>query len=305
MPRYGPPNARWLPERLPLGDRDVGSELARRREHPERGRVEDLDQPGARGMRGVGPGGGHPRGRRRRWDAARRPRPRPARPLRDAAAARGRLESFDRGAAARRRTCAGCRRSRGSTPPATRTRLRSRREAHVRRLDERGGAVVQRRVRDLQRRQLADHRLELEQRLQDALGQLRLVGRVGGVELRAARQAPRRPTGCSGRTRRRPRSTRGRRPSGCGRRGRARRPRSPAPRRRAGRSSGCASRTAAGICSKRSSTDGAPIVVEHLAHVVLGVRREIHDGQSTAGSQPDAAGQPDASSRPYLVTRDR
>ena len=34
-----------VPEWLPLGDRDVGAQIARRRERPERERVEDLDRP--------------------------------------------------------------------------------------------------------------------------------------------------------------------------------------------------------------------------------------------------------------------
>ncbi len=57
-------------------------------------------------------------------------------------------------------------------------------------LHERGGAVIQGGVRDLERGELAHERLELEQRLQHPLRQLRLVGRVGGLELRAPRQGP-------------------------------------------------------------------------------------------------------------------
>ena len=62
--------------------------------------------------------------------------------------------------------------------------------AHVRGLDQGRGAIVERRVRDLHPGQRADHRLELEERLQHTLRQLRLVGRVGRVELRTARQRP-------------------------------------------------------------------------------------------------------------------
>ena len=85
----------------------------------------------------------------------------------------------------------------------------------VERLDERGRAVVERRVGDRQPGQARDHRLELEDRLEDALGHLGLVGRVGRHELRAPgeradhRRAPR------GRRRRRPRSRRGRAAGGC------------------------------------------------------------------------------------------
>ena len=61
---------------------------------------------------------------------------------------------------------------------------------HVHGLDQRRRPVVQGRVRDLQAREIADHRLVLEQRLQDALRQLGLVWRVRGVQLGAARQCP-------------------------------------------------------------------------------------------------------------------
>jgi hypothetical protein len=51
-------------------------------------------------------------------------------------------------------------------------------------------SVVQRRVRHLHPVQLAHHGLELEQRLQHALRQLRLIGGIGGRELGARRQRP-------------------------------------------------------------------------------------------------------------------
>ena len=56
------------------------------------------------------------------------------------------------------------------------------RAAHEqRRLGDGGGLVEQRRVRDRQRGEVADHGLEVEHRLEATLRDLRLVGRVGGV----------------------------------------------------------------------------------------------------------------------------
>ncbi len=57
------------------------------------------------------------------------------------------------------------------------------------RLGQRRPAVVHRRVGGIQARQAADHRLILENSLQGSLGHLGLVGRVGGEELAAGRQA--------------------------------------------------------------------------------------------------------------------
>ncbi len=55
---------------------------------------------------------------------------------------------------------------------------------HERRLDERSRAVVHRGVGDVHSGQRADHRLVLVDRLERALADLGLVGRVGGEELR-------------------------------------------------------------------------------------------------------------------------
>ena len=52
---------------------------------------------------------------------------------------------------------------------------------------DRGGPLVETGVRDRQPGQLRHRRLELEHHLQPALGDLRLVGRVGGEELGALR----------------------------------------------------------------------------------------------------------------------
>ncbi len=56
---------------------------------------------------------------------------------------------------------------------------------HVARVGGDGRPVVARRVRDVHPCQLADHGLVLEDRLEDALAHLGLVGRVGGQELPA------------------------------------------------------------------------------------------------------------------------
>ena len=53
----------------------------------------------------------------------------------------------------------------------------------VHRFHECVGAVVEGRVGDLHGEELADKRLELEQRLQHALGELCLIGGIGGCEL--------------------------------------------------------------------------------------------------------------------------
>ena len=103
------------------------------------------------------------------------------------------------------------RRTAGRRPRLTRTRRTRAGPRHVHGLDERGRAVVQRGVRDLHAGELADHRLELEQRLQRALGELRLVRACTTCRTPSDPRAPRRRSGRSGRRRPRPRSTRARR----------------------------------------------------------------------------------------------
>ena len=61
---------------------------------------------------------------------------------------------------------------------------------HHHALGGRGGAVVEGGVGHVQARELADHRLELEDRLERALGCLGLVGGVGRVELGACDGGP-------------------------------------------------------------------------------------------------------------------
>ena len=84
-----------------------------------------------------------------------------------------------------RRDIPGIDRSRDEHSPSPR-----RGPGHVDRLHQGGRPVVQRRVRDLEGRQLAHHRLVLEQRLQHSLRQLGLVGRVGRVQLGPPREGP-------------------------------------------------------------------------------------------------------------------
>ncbi len=61
---------------------------------------------------------------------------------------------------------------------------------HVHRFGGRRGLVEQRCVRDGQRREVGDHRLEIEQRLEPALGDLGLVGRVRRVPARVLEDVP-------------------------------------------------------------------------------------------------------------------
>ena len=62
--------------------------------------------------------------------------------------------------------------------------------AHQHRLGRRGAFVEHRGVGDLEPGQVADHRLEVEEGLQPALGDLGLVGRVGRVPARVLEDGP-------------------------------------------------------------------------------------------------------------------
>ena len=64
------------------------------------------------------------------------------------------------------------------------------RDRHQRALGERGRAVVHRGVGDVHAGQSRDQTLKLVDHLQGALGDLRLVRRVGGVELAAGQDLP-------------------------------------------------------------------------------------------------------------------
>ena len=156
-----------------------------------------------------------------------------------------------------RRTCASVSTYRGSTRsrPA-RARPRGPRAMFTASTSA-VGAVVQRGVRDLEAGELADHRLVLEQGLEHALGELRLVRRVGGVELRAARPAPTRRRHVVVVRARRRRSTRGRRRTVArGELAEVRDELHLGDARRAGPSAP-SSRTSSGIWSNRSSSDAS------------------------------------------------
>ena len=109
--------------------------------------------------------------------AARRRRPRPGRSV--VGVADDDLDAERLGPRrARRRSSAGGsrRRRRTSCPPSA-----LRRWQHRHRLGRRGRLVEQRRVGDLHAGEVADHRLEVEERLEPALGDLGLVRRVRRV----------------------------------------------------------------------------------------------------------------------------
>ena len=166
---------------------------------------------------------------------------------------------------------------RGSAGAARRAtaHLAAAREAqrHQHRLGGRGGAVVHRGVRDLEPGERADHRLELEDRLQRALADLGLVRRVRGRELRARDERVDRASARSARSARaeepgaRPARARCCAASAASSRehlllaARPRAPRAPAP-----------SRSFAGIGANSSSRRATPIAREHALDVVLGVR---------------------------------
>jgi hypothetical protein len=175
--QVGAAEVQVVAERLALRHRDVGAQFSRRRQDAERHRVEHLDRPRARGVR------------RSEQVPDRLEEPVPVRMLHDHAgdvvadlwrASRAAVDGEDLGLVPRSPTerpqrldGAGIDGSRDQDAVTTRGR-----PGQVHRLRERGGAVVQRGVRDLEPGQLADHRLVLEQGLEDALGQLRLVRRV-------------------------------------------------------------------------------------------------------------------------------
>ena len=177
-----------VPQRLSLGHRDVGAELAGRRQDAEGERVEHLDR--ARSPV-VGPS---------EQIAHRLEDPVDVRVLHDhgchvgsdlggaAASVRHRedLRLVPRSPAVRaERIHEPWIDGAGDEHPVTTVAA-----GHVHGLDQRGRSVVQGCVRDLEPGQLADHRLELEQRLQHALRQLRLVRRVRRVELGPTGQRP-------------------------------------------------------------------------------------------------------------------
>ncbi len=193
-PEEGPAEVHRDAERLRLAARDVGPACSRGREErratPPRRRPRPRARRPACAARGpdvpvlddaeeVGrlhrDGEGRRVHGRRQAPARRSRRPRRAGPRRSRA----------RGSRSR------CERSRG-TPGGSPARRAPRASpalrqplGHQQRLDERRRSLVERRVRHLEARQQADVRLELEDRLEGPLGDLRLVRRVGGQPLRA------------------------------------------------------------------------------------------------------------------------
>ena len=63
-------------------------------------------------------------------------------------------------------------------------------DRQVDRFDHRGRTVIERRIGDRETREPGDHRLELEDRLEHPLRDLRLIGGVGGDELAASSKRP-------------------------------------------------------------------------------------------------------------------
>ena len=177
-----------VPQRLSLGDRDVGTELAGRRQDAEGERVEHLD-------RARSPVVGPPEQIAHRLED-----PVDVRVLHD----HGRHVGSDVGGASASVRHREDLRLVPRSPAVRAERVHEPRidgagdehpvatvaAGHVHGLDQRGRSVVQGCVRDLEPGQLADHRLELEQRLQHALRQLRLVRRVRRVELGPTGQRP-------------------------------------------------------------------------------------------------------------------
>ena len=73
---------------------------------------------------------------------------------------------------------------------ACRLRLAMRAHGHQARLGECRGSVVQRGVRDLHPREARHHRLVFIEQLQGALTRLRLIGRIGAIELATSHDRP-------------------------------------------------------------------------------------------------------------------
>ena len=167
------------PEALRRADRDVGAELSRRPHQGQGERIARRDQqrvrrPGARRQRGVV---AHPAVGRRVLDED---------PEDPAAVEVGqeRVADVDVDAGGGGTRAHNCNRLRMAIVgdeehrPVDRLERGVNRGRHVHRLGGRGGLVEQRGVGDRQPGQLGDHRLERQQRLQPALRDLRLVGRV-------------------------------------------------------------------------------------------------------------------------------
>ena len=184
------PEVEVVAHRLTLADGDVGAVLARRREHAERERIDDGDEEGA-GVVGDLRGGRHVLEAAEEVGLLERDG---GGLLVDGRAQRGRvgqtaavapdlhdLETEPARLGDEHLPVLGMQRPRDDDLRAPRLGVR-----HEGRLGQRRRPVVERCVAHLERGELADGRLVLEDRLQHALAAFRLIGRVGGVELGAA-----------------------------------------------------------------------------------------------------------------------
>ena len=279
QPEVGAAEAQGRAEGLALPHHHVGAPVARATAgcRPTPGRP---PRPAARrcGRSRPGPRPG-PRGSPGSWGS--RPRPpraaavgrTPSRPSRGPPVHQGHLDQL----------VAGARGEGGQHGPPVRVDpgrhphlvAAGRRHPQVDRLDQGAGPVVERGVGHRQAGQAGHHGLELEHRLEHALGHLGLVGRVGGHELRPEARA--RPPGAPRGRRPRPRrstpgrSARARLAAARSSSGRARRARA----RPRARSRPPARRSAAGTAAKSSSSEREPEEPEHGRQVVVGVGQVV------------------------------
>ena len=308
-PEVGPAVVQVVAQRLALGDRDVGTELAGRRQHAERERIEHLDRARARVVC---------RARTRSRTGSRTPYTLGC--CTTTAATSDRLGAPPRspsgeGLGLVARAPAGRRAAfherAESTPPDTSTRIASRAPGPC--APPRPGRWPRRRARRWTRPCRSARRPSTGTRTAPAARPATAPAGRACTRCRtpSGPPAPRRRGARSGRTRRRPRSTRaGRR---CGRWRPASRmsATSSISETPAGMSSARSRRTAAGSWSKSSATRGPAERREHLADLVVGVGSEPHERKCTDGDRYDGVGcavrgrRPDASSRPYFVTSDR
>ena len=195
MPRYGPPNSIGVPSDWPSATAMSAPRSPGRLSRPRLIGSKTCDQQRPALVRDLRRPPPRPPGSRRSSDAgpARRPsgrRPRPASSARShrARPARRRVTSSRVQVGQVRLQDLPVFGVHAGGDDHLRLALRHA-QAHQHRFRRRAAAVVQAGVGDVHAGQLADQRLVLEHRLQRALADLRLVGRVGGVELAAGGHA--------------------------------------------------------------------------------------------------------------------
>ena len=277
-PRYGPPKARWFPRDCPSATAMSAPSSPGRREHPEREGVEDLDR-----LRARLPRRGEERGGRLEdpehvgmldhhgGDVV-------AHGRRSSPAALG---CEDLGLVAGTLAVRAQRLDQSRIDPLGHEDPRPRSAPrHVHGLHERRRTVVEGGVRHLQTGELADHRLELEEDLQDALRQLRLVWRVRRRELRTGGQRPHH-RGDEVVVRPGPREADEVVEVTIARREVRRSSTISSSDTPSGRSSPPSIRTAGGIPLEQRVERGDPDRRKHLADLGIGVRSEPHGGQCT------------------------